>query len=261
MASSPDGRALTEAHRRQQITIGLEAEREVKAQWGRLNPDDLDGTSPAWLAATSAVILNRRAQSAALARAYVAEFRRAEGVRPSEVVRVGGARPLVEGTLMLNGPIAIKRDIAKGIAPALTITRADRSVAAQGPKLAMNGGRDTVLKSSRRRRSRWRRVTDGDPCAFCAMLASRGPTYSAETVLFPLHKGRCGCTAEEVFGEWKPTPLEEKWDESYQQAAAEIKDKYGPFHSLTASQVTQYMRRLTPDLFHDGIPGASVANL
>lgn len=45
----------------------------------------------------------------------------------------------------------------------------------------------------------WIRVTDGDPCAFCALLASRGPVYrSQETAAFQAHD-HCACTAEPVY--------------------------------------------------------------
>lgn len=253
MARTPEGRDLTEAQRRQQITVGINAEQEVRAQWKRLDLDDLDGSSPAWLAATATILRRRRAQSATLAGIYVTAFRDAEGVARGNALTSPPARRLIEGTLMLVGPIAIKADIAKGIPPTIAMSRAESAVAAQAPKLSMDGGRNTVLRSARSRRSRWRRVTDGDPCAFCAMLAGRGPVYSEKTVRFRLHKGRCGCTAEEVFGDWEPTPLETEWNDSYERAVAAIKAEYGMHFPLNASIVTQRMRRLTPDLFHDGI--------
>ena len=261
MARSTEGRALTEWHRRQQITIGLDAELEARAQFDRLDVSALDRTTPAWLAATAGLLMSRRAQSSAAARSYVEEFREAEGEIPSPVVTADRGRRLIEGTLMLVGPIAIKRAISRGVSPAEAYGVARRAVTAQAPKLAMSGGRETVLGSARRRGSRWRRVTDADPCAFCGMLAGRGPVYSSETVLFPLHKGRCGCTAEEVFGVWQPTALEQAWDESYADAAGLLKQKYGPFYVLNDRAVTRVMRRMTPELFHDGIPGLSLAEI
>jgi hypothetical protein len=38
----------------------------------------------------------------------------------------------------------------------------------------------------------WARVGDGNVCSFCAMLISRGPVYSRESVRFRAHDG-CGC--------------------------------------------------------------------
>ncbi|MFJ4796940.1 VG15 protein [Kitasatospora purpeofusca] len=46
---------------------------------------------------------------------------------------------------------------------------------------ALRGGRDLVATASRQdtRVLGWARVTDGDPCAWCAMLASRGAVYKS----------------------------------------------------------------------------------
>lgn len=261
MANSPEARALTEQHRREQITFGIEAEVEARIEWNRLNPDSLDATTPGWLTAASAGIVWRRRQSAATATGYVVAYREAEVDGAGPIARDVDARRIVEGTLMLAGPIAIKRAIASGMDRHLAWAQAGRDIAQQAPKLVMNGGRSVVTRSSRANRSRWRRVTDGDPCAFCAMLAGRGPVYSAETVTFPLHKGRCGCTAEEVFGHWEPNALEAKWDDSYIEASRILKAKHGPMYGLNDRDVTFVMRRLTPELFHDGVPGLSRAEI
>lgn len=45
---------------------------------------------------------------------------------------------------------------------------------------AMNGGSELFRAVAKRKPSLvkgWQRITDGDPCAFCALLASRGPVY------------------------------------------------------------------------------------
>ena len=62
------------------------------------------------------------------------------------------------------------------------------------------GGRNTITGSVNRgrRKGGWSRVTSGKPCAFCAMLASRGPIYSERTVHFRAHDG-CSCSAMAVW--------------------------------------------------------------
>ena len=67
----------------------------------------------------------------------------------------------------------------------------------------------------------WRRVTDTNPCAFCAMLATRGPAFTSPTNAgegrrFHAH---CGCTVEEVFGTWEPDEREQRMIDLYQQSA------------------------------------------
>ncbi len=108
----------------------------------------------------------------------------------------------------------------------------------------MAAGRETVQESS----VRWRRVTDGNPCGFCAMLASRGPVYTSAAAaggvvgrgmekskakrpgsakgvkargrasLGGQYHGHCGCTVEpfDVSGpEWQPTPTERRFIDAY----------------------------------------------
>ena len=79
----------------------------------------------------------------------------------------------------------------------------------------MEAGRQVVQRSS----TRWRRVTDGAPCGFCAMLASRGPVYtSKDTADGGRYHGRCGCTDEPfdgAFDDWRPTEAEQRYIDAY----------------------------------------------
>lgn len=56
--------------------------------------------------------------------------------------------------------------------------------------------RDMIIASCDAASSRWRRVSDGNPCAFCAMLAGRGPVYrsreSAAGVVGHTHRNKSG---------------------------------------------------------------------
>lgn len=116
---------------------------------------------------------------------------------------------------------------------------------------AMAAGRSMVEGSA----TTWRRVTDGNPCGFCAMLASRGPVYgsradaltvtgrgkavappSAKRKAGAVAKGvkarggrklgeeyheRCGCSAEPFegrFEDWQPTPEEQIYKDAYAAA-------------------------------------------
>lgn len=73
-------------------------------------------------------------------------------------------------------------------------------------RLAVNGGRDTILQAVRDDSEAlgWLRVTDGDPCHFCLTLASRGPEYkSRATASFQAHD-HCSCVAVPVY---RGTPI------------------------------------------------------
>ncbi|MFB7643879.1 hypothetical protein ACFC0S_03215 [Streptomyces sp. NPDC056084] len=58
---------------------------------------------------------------------------------------------------------------------------AGTTAAGAADREALRAGRDLITHASQedRRAVGWARVTDGDPCAFCAMLVSRGATYTS----------------------------------------------------------------------------------
>ena len=89
-------------------------------------------------------------------------------------------------------------------------------LATRTQKDTLAGGREVVQQSA----PLWRRVTDGAPCGWCAMLASRGPVYSsaAKAGQGRRYHGHCGCTAEPFDGaweEWEPTPDEQRYIDAY----------------------------------------------
>lgn len=60
-----------------------------------------------------------------------------------------------------------------------SIETAGNRAAMAADREAQRGGRDLIRRASQadQRVLGWARVTDGDPCGFCAMLASRGAVY------------------------------------------------------------------------------------
>ena len=126
----------------------------------------------------------------------------------------------------------------------------------------LNGGRNTIRASSRAnvRAFGWLRVSDGNPCAFCAMLVGRGPVYKAETVGFRSHD-YCGCTAEEFYGEkwsdWEPTGEEARWRDVYFEVAeiatATEGRRVAPKPGMSEDTILWRMRRHSPNLFSDGV--------
>lgn len=90
-------------------------------------------------------------------------------------------------------------------------------MAARAHREVMRAGREKVQRTA----PLWRRVTDGKPCGFCAMLASRGPVYRSEATARGAggrYHDHCGCTVEPHYGsfaEWKPTPEEQRFIDAY----------------------------------------------
>ena len=225
-----------------------------------LPTSNLDAAFPTWATAMDQVVNRGFMASADLAEPYVTRFAAAEGATIPDVPTVGlDHRKLVED-LRVNGPILIKQKIAGGMAPDAAKMAATERLLGVIQEHVLSGGRGVVIGASRYygKSGRWRRVSDGEPCAFCAMLCARGPVYTEETSAFRSHRS-CGCGAEMVFGEWEPTQREALWRASYDAAAMDADDagesrvapvvKEGKFED----NILYRMRRNAPELFSDGV--------
>jgi hypothetical protein len=283
MASTPEGRRLTEAHRQAQQDVRDGFLAEFIALWALLDSTRLDETGPGWVRAVMQLIQLFRTDSAAVAADYYRRFQsleapssrtrprvpdfgplpappqrppvlRPELTRPGP--RVDGARNrrppadvipapwnsevrfeldesafrpderrarvefdipgidwtdrdrAVEVSLIVTGPVGQKSKTARG--KRLEVARDESFVEASGAaaRHVLTGGRRSLLTllEDDPQALGWARVTDGDPCSFCAMLASRGPVYKTETAAkFQAHD-HCACTAEPVYSRSAPWP-------------------------------------------------------
>ena len=171
--------------------------------------------------------------SAALAGRFVSDFRRLNGVDPGLIVydEFDAAAALARSfstMKMMNSDPDRANDTIDAMAAGV-----DRAV--------MNAGRDTVEWSAGAQGRSWRRVTDGDPCAFCAMLATRSDYTTRERALTTVHTRRhrrggkrpfgskyhdhCGCTVVEVVGPWERTKADERYMDVYQRARERCAEK------------------------------------
>lgn len=195
-----------------------------------LDPSRVDATFPAFLNAATVIIGSERDAAARLALAYYYAHRAALGVTaPYTPVYAGAINPAQVGTgLLVAGPVTVKQALLRGgtleeafsLALALTLGTAYR--------YAADGGRLSIQDTAEADETAlgWARVTDGNPCYFCAMLASRGPVYKSERHALRRKDGRryhngCGCMAEPVYEYGQPWPgagrkYEELWKSSTQ---------------------------------------------
>lgn len=224
MADTIAGRRLTEAHRRQQLAVKATATRDALRLWGVLNIDDLDVRTATWLNALSLLAQQQADRSLRIAASYYAAFARAETGRdatPSVRPEVDVAN--LQRNLLSVGPIRVKQLIARGYDTDTAARRAAVAAAGELARAALAPHRDmlTATVGQPGQAAGWARVTDGDPCAFCAMLASRGAVYRSQgTGGFQAH-GSCGCTVEPVWRRGAPTPgraeeFSELWNRSTQ---------------------------------------------
>lgn len=223
MAATPEGRRLTEAHRVAQARLGAETVESMLAVWSLLDPADLDGTTPRWLRAALPIVQSQRSTSARLAANYLGTFRRIESAATDDLpLRLveGVDQWAVTSSLTVTGPAAIKSAVGRGEQLGRAVDHAASGSSRAAMRHAMDGGRETIMRTVERDRRAhgWARATSGDPCGFCAMLASRGPAYTSEqTARFQSHDG-CSCTAEPTYSldaAWPPGSerYAELWDE------------------------------------------------
>ncbi|HSW42704.1 MAG TPA: hypothetical protein VLM76_09370 [Patescibacteria group bacterium] len=221
MAIGAPGAALTERHRLAQIGLRAALVRDLVSLWPLFDPADLD-TFARFSGVASGLIAARHRDSATIAQAYYARFREAEAVLSVPPPPPRPPRPPVREQIAISlratGLVGAIAGVAAGFSYAAAKQNAFAAVAGAAGRLALDGGRQAILDMGTRdpRAMGWQRVTAGDPCAFCAMLASRGVMREASGADFEAHD-HCACSAEPVFEGSAPPPasarFRERWDE------------------------------------------------
>jgi hypothetical protein len=259
MATTIGGARMTERHRVRQLAIRRAFLRQFVRMWPLLNADDLDGTTAAWLTIVVDLVARFRTQSAATALTYYDAFRTWEigEPLPDRALFVNLAEmptTAIQTSLLVTGPINIKSRIAKGadVSEAAEAALVDASGAAG--RHVMNGGRSQITETAAKDKVAvgWARVTDGDPCWWCAMLASRGPTYSnaasaAGATTRAKHRevgeryhDHCGCGVEPSFDRESDWPgrgkeFDQLWRDST-QGGGSAKERLKRFRQAYESQ-------------------------
>lgn len=227
MAQTAEGRELTEAHRLLQLGIAARAIGVSKALWRKLQVSDLDASLSTWMPAQLAAWKLFYGQSQDAASEYITAYQAAEIGAASKIVRPAFNAPEMRHAALLAGPVRVKMLIKKGMRPDEAHSKAFTKFSGITTRQVLSGGRLAVAKTggADQRAVGWRRVTDGNPCTFCAMLAGRGPVYSSKDRADSIggtglqYHGHCGCTAEIVYGEWNPSDAEQLYADEYEKAA------------------------------------------
>ena len=197
--------------------------RDVLAVWSQLNLRDVRSSWPPLRTALASLIRDRFGQSALMGQVYYGQARQAAGVLsvPPVINLPPPPEPLIQATLDSTGPYSLLGRIKTGqqVPQASENTGVQMSGAAQ--RLISNGARQAVLQSvdADAKAVGWMRVTSGNPCAFCAMLASRGAVYRSEdSAGFEAHSACC-CVAAPVFSHadvkaTRDNPLYQQWQQA-----------------------------------------------
>lgn len=208
-----DTLALAETHRIQQVRGATAIQQALGIAFKRtLSPADLDASFPTYLRSALTILTVGRRQAAGTAQAYYGNAREAAGL--SKIVPAIRVPPLdvkaAATSLLVTGPVSVKKQLSNGVALQAAVDSAMRQTMAYGKRATLSGGREALIAvtNADSDANGWARVSDGQPCAFCAMLVSRGPVYSQDGVDFKAHDG-CGCGVRPWFegdpdGGWSP---------------------------------------------------------
>jgi hypothetical protein len=196
--ASPQAERLAEQHRVQQVTLRAGVSRDVVALLRDLfDVDNADRTWPAIRSMLAAMTQQQHGTSATLANTYYGQARIEAGADGSflPITPAALAEELLKVVLDATGIAAFKRAISLGKTPAEALQIAGVTLSGAVSRLVLSGGRDAILGNVREDRQAvgWARLTDAHPCAFCAMLSSRGGVYKTrETARFQAHD-HCAC--------------------------------------------------------------------
>jgi len=234
--------ALARAHMAQQVREAAVVQVALGRLWERMiDPADISGSFLRFQAVAARFIGAGRVQSEATAQLYYDALRELGEVDsvPAEI-----ARQPIEATANTKALAAAanipgaKAKIGLGHAVDTVLSTMQAAVLRSAKRRVLDAGRQRLIASAGDDQGirGWARVSDGNPCHFCAMLVSRGPVYSDDTVRFHAHDG-CGCSVRLVprsdpSGGWSgdARQLRDLWD-AYQ--ASDTTASWRTFYGAT----------------------------
>ncbi|GGM39491.1 hypothetical protein GCM10012275_07970 [Longimycelium tulufanense] len=172
---------LSQDYYQDQFALRASAIRDLTALWPLLDPDDLDRSFPGLVAALVRLVDSYRYQAARLADGYYRDLRESEDIPSGWISSQVEELPVGQlfDSLLSTGPIAIKQAIQHGVPLQRAMDNGLVGAAGAVTRHVLNAGRDQITSNVRQDEHArgWFRVASPRACAFCAMLASRGPMY------------------------------------------------------------------------------------
>lgn len=248
-----------------QMAIRAALMRDVIKLWPALDKARLSETFPGWLRAMSLLITNYRGQSSFAAGRFYRQAR-AEALgspAPASLIKLAGDPDpqWLARALGFAGPGMLSKDTAQpNTALATTLGTASR--------ITLDGARSTVAETVKKDRAAvgWWFKTDGDPCHWCAMIASRGIVYKEHSLdrsnakfigdgTAKVHN-KCGCGLAPAFSRSQPLDeinhiAEDVYVEStkhvhYTEAVATFREGWDLYNSLPPSSPEERMAAFRP---------------
>jgi hypothetical protein len=247
VARTAAGAALTRAPAVEQLAVRAATLRELLDLWAIVRPEDLATTIHTFVRAAIALVGVRHAESAEVAARYFWAFRGAErvaGVAPA--FAPAATPPTAEVASTIRG--AALAGIIDGRRAGQSIALAKDSglvrVSGAVAKLVLTGGRRTLLTAVEADPEvlGWGRTVSGDACAFCRMLAARGPGYGSKRAADFAAHDTCACGVEPTYAGSRPSAEQRRYAEQWQAAQRQARES-GDASSGTANDALNNFRR------------------
>lgn len=262
MAATDAGGALTTRQREVQLQIRAQTLQDFMRLWPLWQVSD--GRSFEQLVrATIPLIEMRRAVSADAAVDYFRAFRmveNGEALSPTPASTVDPDR--VQASLQATGVAQARRSLAAGYSAEAARQTALTTMSGAVSRHVLDGGRRTIEQAIEDDDAAlgYIRVTDGDPCAFCAMLAARGPIYLSRASGATAGVGRlrgtrgrgqsyhdhCACTVEPQYlhhDDWRDRfPDNARFREIYEKAQRDAREEGGPSSGTSNPALNNFRR-------------------
>lgn len=212
MPATPESVEAAEDYRLEQVALSAAFIAEFIALWqAALDLSQISATAGGFFEQAVGLIQRWRPEFERRAVAYLRRAAMLDGVPftpppPSPAVAPGRIVASLMATLH-----TYTRARDAGRSPADAGETALSQASGDAVRLAREAGRQAIERSVRAdpRAVGWMRITDGNPCAFCLMLASRGPVYKTrESAGFAIDPVRgeinrfhphCGCEVIPVY--------------------------------------------------------------
>lgn len=217
---------------------------DMARAWPLLNESMLRRSLPQWITAVLAIVTRYGRMSGGLAVDYYEAERDAAGLPGRFTVPFPELPPQrqVDQSLRwatkdlwtrLDGETSPSGLVVPSKAERLSVAKLEADAVAA--KLVADVGRGAVTGAvtEDRQATGWARTAAIGACAFCRMLATRGPAYDEQTVKFRAHDG-CHCMAQPVFRgqRWEPLPHVREWQDQYERASKQRGDTLNNFRRI-----------------------------
>lgn len=199
-----------------------------------IDVSDIAGSSAAFTAAVSQIVTKYGQASSTLAARQYAMSRQVAGLTSRFTVIPAKPAPLKQVNINVGWAL---QDLY-GSSPKNVVFR--DNIESIVERLVLNAGRQTITDNVKRdpKATGWVRLTEMNPCSFCATLATRGAVYKSEkTADFKAHN-HCRCHADPVFGPYELTAQVQAWKDLYRSSTAGIrgtKEKLNAFRAAFAT--------------------------